>query len=64
MIIKHTSSGLDHPQYEIKDVYKVGERSTEVEMAAYAKWTPSGGIHILDNSIWKRRSNLRGYQIR
>lgn len=55
------SNGL---RYEIKDLYKVGRNSKEVEMVPYAEWTPLEGMRVAEKRIWKRRSNLKGYQIK
>ena len=50
--------------YNIHDIYKIDERSNEVEVRKYAEWKSSMGLEVIEQNIWKRRSDLRGNHLR
>ena len=54
----------DNSIYNIYDIYKIDERSNEVEVRKYAKWTNSMDLEYIEQNIWKRRSDLRGNHFR
>ena len=49
---------------EIRDIYKVDEYAETVLMVDYGQWNPRTGLTILEENIWRRRSNLQGNNIR
>ena len=50
--------------YSLYDVYKIDEFSETVEVREYAKWNPSQGLSVVDDNMWKRRSDLKGHHLR
>lgn len=48
----------------INDVYKIDEKSNEITMVLFGNWNQTTGLHVVEQSIWRRRSNLRGHQFR
>ena len=54
----------DNSIYNIYDIYKIDEGSDEVEVRKYAEWKKSIGLQVIEQNIWKRRSDLRGNHLR
>ena len=54
----------DNSIYNIYDIYKIDERSNEVEVRKFAEWKKSIGLEVIEQNIWKRRSDLRGNHLR
>ena len=50
--------------FEIHDVYKIDQQAENIETVRYGKWKKKIGLTIYDRNIWKRRSDLKGYNIR
>ena len=48
----------------IHDVYKIRSDSSEVYITEYGKWNVISGLSIDQESIWKRRSDFKGHNIR
>ena len=48
----------------IRDVYKIDEKSNEVTVVKYGIWRPTTGLNVSEPSIWIRRANLNGHQLR
>ena len=55
---------LEASSYSLYDVYKIDEFSETVEVREYAKWIPYEGFSVVDDNMWKRRSDLKGYHLR
>ena len=55
---------LEASSYSLYDVYKIDEFSETVEVREYAKWIPSQGLSVVDDNMWKRRSDLKGHHLR
>lgn len=50
--------------YFIYDIYKIDETSDMVETVKFAEWNASLGLSIVEENIWKRRSDLKGHHLR
>ena len=48
----------------IRDVYKIDEKSNNLTVVKYGIWKPTTGLNISEPSIWIRRANLNGHQLR
>ena len=47
----------------IHDIYKIRSDSKEVQIADYATWSIDSGLTVLQEGIWKRRSDFKGQNI-
>ena len=45
-------------------MYKIEKSSRKVELVKYGNWNIDDGVSVQETNIWKRRSNLKGHQIR
>ena len=48
----------------IRDVYKIDEKSNKLTFVKYGIWKPTTGLNVSEPSIWIRRANLNGHQLR
>ena len=48
----------------IFDIYKIDELENNVDVIEYGTWNPIQGLHVIENDIWKRRSDLKGNHLR
>ena len=46
------------------DVYKMNEESENVIRVSYGRWNKKTGLSIFERSIFKRRSNFQGHELR
>ena len=53
-----------HGRLNIRDIYKVDQYAETVLVVDYGQWDPATGVTILEENIWRRRSNLQGNNIR
>ena len=49
--------------FGITEVYKIDERSENIEVNHYGRWHIDQDMAILEKKIWKRRSDLKGSKI-
>ena len=50
--------------FKISDIYKFDEKMEETMKVKYGHWNSSNGIITYEPNIWKRRSNMHGYNLR
>jgi hypothetical protein len=56
--------GVSDGKFKIFDEYKLHEHADKLMIVEYGEWDPNEGMTVYEEDIWKRRSNLKGHQIR
>ena len=48
----------------IHDVYKIDKDSGSVDTLEYGRWSPTKDIDVPVKSIWRRRSDFKGFELK
>ena len=60
--LRYIDNGLQ--VIKISDIYKLDEKMEETLKVEYGHWNSSQGLIAYEPNIWKRRSNMHGYNLR